>query len=51
MGMRDAKKVWDTLKGIHQMDDRVRLRSLLAEFIKVRLVTTIDDTTSTLSRL
>ena len=51
MNMRDAKKVWDTLKGIHQTDDRARVRSLLSEFIRIRLVTTIDDTASTLSRL
>jgi gag-polypeptide of LTR copia-type len=51
MGIRNAKRVWDTLKGIHQTNDYARVRSLLAEFIKTRLITTIDDTTSILTRL
>jgi gag-polypeptide of LTR copia-type/Zinc knuckle len=51
MGIRDAKKVWDTLKGIHQTDDGARVRSLLAEFIRFQVVTTIDDGASKLTRL
>jgi hypothetical protein len=51
MGIRDAKRVWDILKGVHQTDDRARVRSLLAEFIRFRLDTTIDDGASTLTRL
>ena len=51
MGIRDAKRVWDTLKGIHQTGDHARVQSLLSQFIRIQVVTTIDDTTSTLTRL
>jgi hypothetical protein len=51
MGMRDAKEVWDTLKKIHQRDDHARVQSLLAEFIRFRLDTTIDEGASKLSRI
>ena len=53
MGMRNAKTVWDTLKRIHQTDDRARVQSLLAQFIRFRPGpnTIIDDSVSTLSRL
>ena len=51
MGMRGAKEVWDTLKKIHQRDDHARVQSLLAEFIKFRLDTTIDEGASKLSRI
>jgi hypothetical protein len=51
MGMRDAKEVWDTLKKIHQRDDYARVQSLLAEFIRFRLDTTIDEGASKLSRI
>ena len=51
MGMRDAKEVWATLKGIHQTTDDARIQSLIAEFIQFRLCTTIDEGASTLTRL
>jgi hypothetical protein len=51
MGIRDAKEVWDTLKKIHQRDDSARVQSLLAEFIRFRLDTTIDESASKLSRI
>jgi hypothetical protein len=51
MGMRNAKEVWDTLKKIHQRDDHTRVQSLLAEFIRFRLDTTIDEGASKLSRI
>jgi hypothetical protein len=51
MGIRGAKEVWDTLKKIHQRDDHARVQSLLAEFIKFRLDTTIDEGASKLSRI
>jgi gag-polypeptide of LTR copia-type len=51
MGMRDVKEVWDTLKKIHQRDNYARVQSLLAEFIRFRLDTTIDEGASKLSRI
>jgi len=51
MGIRNAKGVWDTLKKIHQRDDYTRVQSLLAEFIRFRLDTTIDEGASKLSRI
>jgi ABC-type uncharacterized transport system ATPase subunit len=51
MGMRNAREVWDTLKKIHQRDDYARVQSLLAEFIRFRLETTIDEGASKLSRI
>jgi hypothetical protein len=51
MGMRNVKEVWDTLKKIHQRDDHTRVQSLLAEFIRFRLDTTIDEGASKLSRI
>jgi hypothetical protein len=51
MGIRGAKEVWDTLKKIHQRDDYARVQSLLAEFIRFRLDTTIDEGASKLSRI
>lgn len=51
MGIRGAKEVWDTLKKIHQRDDHARVQSLLAEFIKFRLGTTIDEGASQLTRI
>ena len=43
--------MWDTLKKIHQRDDHARVQSLLAEFIKFRLGTTIDEGASQLTRI
>jgi hypothetical protein len=51
MGIRDTKEVWDTLKKIHQTDDHARVQSLLAEFIRFRLDTTIDEGASKLTRI
>ena len=51
MGIENAKDVWDTLKTIHQSDGTARVRSLLGEFMRYRLVTTIDDGASTLTRI
>jgi hypothetical protein len=51
MGMRDVKEVWDTLKKIHQRDDYARVQSLLAEFIKFRMDTTINEGASKLIRI
>jgi hypothetical protein len=51
MGIKNAKEVWDTLKKIHQRDDYTRVQSLLAEFIRFRLDTTIDEGASELSRI
>ena len=51
MGIEDAKDVWDTLKTIHQSDGTARIRSLLGEFMRYRLVTTINDGASTLTRI
>ena len=51
IGMRDAKEVWDTLKGIHQTTDDARVQSLIAEFIQFRMSTTIDEGASMLTRL
>jgi gag-polypeptide of LTR copia-type len=51
MGIRNAKEVWDTLKKVHQTDDKARVQSLLAEFIRFRLDTTIDEGGSRLTRL
>jgi hypothetical protein len=51
MGVRDAKKAWDILKGIHQVDGSSRVQTLLAEFVKFRMDTTIDEGASRLTRL
>jgi hypothetical protein len=51
MGIEDAKDAWDKLKAIHQADGTARVRSLLGEFMRYRLVTTIDDGASTLTRI
>jgi transposase InsO family protein len=51
MGVRDAKEAWDILKGIHQVNDPSRVQTLLAEFVKFRLDTTIDEGASRLTRL
>jgi len=51
MGMRDAQETWDTLQRIHQRDDSSRVQSLLAEFVKFRLDTTVDEGASYLTRL
>jgi translation initiation factor IF-1 len=42
MGMRAVKEVWDTLKKIHQGNNHTRVQSLLINFIKFRLDTTIN---------
>jgi hypothetical protein len=51
MGIRNAKDVWDTLNRIHQVKDSSRVRTLMAEFIKFRMDTTIDEGASRLTRL
>jgi hypothetical protein len=51
IGIGNAKDVWDKLKTIHQSDGTARVRSLLGEFMRYRLVTTIDDTASALTRI
>ncbi|HEY5813547.1 MAG TPA: reverse transcriptase domain-containing protein [Terrimicrobiaceae bacterium] len=51
MGIRDAQEAWDTLRKIHQTDDHSRVQSLLAEFVKFQLDTTIDEGASKLTRL
>ena len=51
MGIRGAKEVWDTLKKIHQRDNHARVQSLLAEFIKFRLDTIINEGTLKLARI
>jgi gag-polypeptide of LTR copia-type len=51
MGIRNANVVWDTLRKIHQTDDHARVQSLLAEFIRFQLDTTIDEGASKLTRL
>ena len=51
MGIRDTKEAWDILKGIHQVDDSSRVQTLLAEFVKFRMDTTIDEGASRLTRL
>lgn len=51
MGIESAQEVWDKLKTIHQSDGTARVRSLLGEFMRYRLVTTIDDGASTLTRI
>jgi hypothetical protein len=51
MGIEDAKDVWDKLKTIHQSDGTARVWSLLGEFMRYRLVTTIDDGASALTRI
>src|ERR1700678_2092149 len=43
MGMRGVKEVWDILKKIHQRDNYARVQSLLTEFIRFRLDTTINE--------
>ena len=50
MGIESAKDVWDKLKTIHQSDGMARVRSLLGEIMRYRLVTTIDGT-SALTRI
>jgi hypothetical protein len=51
MGIESAQEVWNKLKTIHQSDGTARVRSLLGEFMRYRLVTTIDDGASTLTRI
>jgi hypothetical protein len=51
MGIESAQEVWDKLKTIHQSDGTARVRSLLGEFMRYRLVTTIDDGASALTRI
>ena len=51
MGIRNAKTVWDTLKKIHQGNNQARVQSLLVDFIKFRLDTTINEGASKLSRI
>jgi hypothetical protein len=51
MGIRDAKEAWDILKGIHQVNDSSRVQTLLAEFVKFQMDTTIDEGASRLTRL
>jgi hypothetical protein len=51
MGMRDARETWETLRKIHQTDDCSRVQSLLAEFVKFQMDTTIDEGASKLTRL
>ena len=52
MGIDDSKGVWDTLKRILQRDDTARLQSLIAEFIKFKLLgTSIDEGASKLTHL
>jgi hypothetical protein len=51
MGIESAQEVWDRLKTIHQSDGTARVRSLLGEFMRYRLVTTIDDGASALTRI
>jgi len=51
MGIESAQDVWDKLKTIHQSDGTARVRSLLSEFMRYRLVTTIDDGASALTRI
>src|ERR1700740_2754018 len=43
MSIEDAKDVWDKLKTIHQSDGTMRVRSLVSEFMRYRLITTIDN--------
>jgi hypothetical protein len=50
MGIESAKDVWDKLKTIYQSDGTARVRSLLGEFMRYRLVTTIDGA-SALTRI
>jgi hypothetical protein len=51
MGIKSAQDVWDRLKIIHQSDGTIRVRSLLNEFMRYRLVIIIDDGASTLTRI
>lgn len=51
MGIDSAKEVWDTLKRIHQSDDRARLKGLLAQFMRFKLTETIDQGASKLTYL
>lgn len=51
MGIEDASDVWNTLRTIHQSDGTARVRSLLGEFVRYRLITTIDDGASALTRI
>jgi hypothetical protein len=51
MGIDSAKDVWDKLKTIHQSDGTARVRNLLGEFMRYRLITTIDDGASALTRI
>jgi hypothetical protein len=43
MGIESAKHVWDKLEIIHQSGGTARVRSLLDEFMRYRLVTTIGN--------
>jgi hypothetical protein len=51
MGVDHARDVWETLKKIHQSDDRARLKGLPAEFMRFRLDASIDEGASKLTRL
>ena len=51
VSIRNAKTAWDTLKTIHEADNRARIQSLLAEFIRFRVDTTIDEGASRLNRI
>jgi len=51
MGIDDAKEAWNILKRIHQSDDRARLKSLLAQFMRFKLTETIDEGASKLTHL
>ena len=51
VSIRNAKVAWDTLKSIHQADNRARVQALLTEFIRFRIDTTIDEGASRLNRL
>jgi hypothetical protein len=51
MGIESAQDVWDRLKTIHQSDGTARVRSLLSEFMRYRLDTTIADGASALTRI
>lgn len=51
MSVDHARDVWETLKKIHQSDNRARLKGLPAEFMRFRLDASIDEGASKLTRL
>jgi hypothetical protein len=51
VGTLNAKKVWDTLKTIHEANNEAGVQSLLNEFIRFRIETTIDEGASRLNRI